>query len=322
MMSATALSNLPSDLPPERQFGAVLARLSRCDHDAARRAEQAIRLTLAGTRKSIWPEIAWCTSTLTPGGYPLEFAWSSADPAIRWTAEVAGPEVSLDARLAMALDILRILDRPVVLPDFLAGKAGHGKRFGTWLGGRHRRSEDRYKLYLELATAHGWSLVRRLLPETVVTAIPARTSWRMVGYTADSGIIELYGRVAHQEIWEIERLLTMCDLDPGPLVSLTDGLTGRDNRARALPGTTGVSLAIDRSGSVVAGGWFALARHLIGQDHVASHAISDTIERHDWCGEIYKAIITENDGEGTRFGMVGAGVNAARRPWLQIGCRP
>lgn len=322
MMPARALSDFPPDLLPERQFGGVLERLSGCDRAAARRAEQAIGLSLAGTRQSIWPEIAWCTSTLTPGGYPLEFAWSSADPAIRWTAEVAGPEVSLDVRLAKALGILRVLGQPVVLPDVLDGKAGHGNRFGTWLGGRHRGSEDRYKLYLEMATAAGWSLARDLLPETVAAAIPGRTTWRMAGYTPDSGIVEIYGRVAHQEIWEIERLLTRCGLDPEPLVSLTAGLTGLDMGARALPGTTGLSLAIDRSGVVVAGGWFALARHLLGPDRVAARAISDMIACQGWRGDLYAALVADIPGEGTRFGMVGAGVDIGGGPWLQVGYRP
>lgn len=322
MRPATALSDRPRDLSPERQFRDVLARLSECDRDAARHAEQAIGLSLAGTRQSIWPEIAWCTSSLTPGGYPLEFAWSSADPAIRWTAEVAGPEVSLDTRLAEALRILRVLGQPVALPDVLDGQAGHGTRFGAWLGGRHRGSEDRYKLYLELATAPGWSLVRDLLPEAVAGAIPGRTTWRMAGYTADTGIVEIYGRVAHQEIWEIERLLTTCGLDPVPLVSLTSDLAGPALRDRALPGTTGLSLAIDPGGAVVAGGWFALARHLLGHDRVAARAISDMIARQGWRGDLYAALVADLPSDGTRVGMVGAGVDIAGRPWLQVGCRP
>lgn len=310
------------DLLPELLFEPILTRLSKSDPDSAKRAERAINLSLAGARDSIWPEVAWSSSTLTPGGYPLEFAWSSADPAIRWTAEVAGPEMPVEARLSHAVTVLHALGQDVAVPAVLDGVAGRGNRFGTWLGGRHKGGSDRYKLYLELGTADGWAVLQNLLPERVVTTIPPRTSWRMVGYSADNGIVEFYGRVARQEIWEIERLLSISGLDPTTLITLTAGLTRRDLHAHPLPGTTGLSLAVDRNGVVVAGGWFALSRHLLGHDQIARRAISRVIEQQGWCGDFFEAIVADAGCSNSRFGMVGAGVDAAGTPSLQLGCRP
>lgn len=312
----------PPEFAPEQRYEPVLERLAACDCEAGSRAEQAIRMALSDVEKSPWPEVAWCTSTLTPGGYPLEFAWSSRDPAIRWTAEVTGPEVPAAERLSVALAVLQRLGRVVELPNELEDSAGSSTRFGAWLGGRHRGATDAYKLYLELGDPQGWTLAHRLLPACVTAAIPRRTAWRMAGCNTGSGIVELYGRVSRQEIWEVERLLTAGGVDGEPLVGLTSNLLDRDMRPQALPGTTGFSLAVDQNGQVLAGGWFAWSRHLLGHDRAAARVISDMIDRRGWSRGVYEALAADIPGGVSQFGLIGAGVEAGGAPWLQIGCRP
>src|SRR5262245_59487706 len=68
----------------------------------ARRAEASLGVLLNGVRSSCWPEVAWQFSQLTGDGFPVEFAFSSADDVLRYTVEVAGPELPNSRRLGCA----------------------------------------------------------------------------------------------------------------------------------------------------------------------------------------------------------------------------
>ena len=56
------------------------------------RARRHLADALAPITQSVWPEISHRLSLLTNTGFPVEFSWSSRYTALRWTAEVAGPE--------------------------------------------------------------------------------------------------------------------------------------------------------------------------------------------------------------------------------------
>jgi hypothetical protein len=65
----------------------------------AARARPVLDDVLRTTHASSWREVAWCSSTLTPDGAPVEFVWRPGVRGVFWTAEVAGPDTaSIPAR--------------------------------------------------------------------------------------------------------------------------------------------------------------------------------------------------------------------------------
>jgi hypothetical protein len=72
----------------------------------AARARPVLDDVLRTTHASPWPEVAWCSSTLTPDGAPVEFVWRPGVRGVFWTAEVAGPETPDELRFPLAIDRL------------------------------------------------------------------------------------------------------------------------------------------------------------------------------------------------------------------------
>ena len=139
--------------------------------------------TLEPITHSVWPEIAHRLSLLTNTGIPVEFSWSTRHTALRWTAEVAGPETPKADRLAIASRLAGI--DAGWLEEI---QAGRHLRYGAWLGGRHDGETEELKVYVEL-------------PAGVPVVAPVRhpavddldVEWRIGGVSAN-GTVELYGR--------------------------------------------------------------------------------------------------------------------------------
>lgn len=306
----------------ELLLAGALGRLRLVLPSGARRAAQALDVTLAGVRSSLWPDVAWRASSLTNTGFPVELSWSSRDQAVRWTAEPTGPEVPELERLRAAQAILRRLGVEAEAPEWLARRPveGKGHQFGAWLGGRHDDSGDRYKLYVELA---GMRPPDALLG-AAGGALPARTTWRMAGVNAGEDSVELYARLHRPELWEIARLLSVAGIFAEPLVSLTAELTGRGQREQLLPGTAGLSLVASQ-GRLVAAACFVHAGPLLGDDGAVRRVIDRVAERHGWDTSVYDAILGPSRAARTgpgRHGMIGVGVGRDGAAWLQVGMRP
>jgi hypothetical protein len=296
---------------------AVLARLDPVAPDAAARARHALEVVLEPTHRSVWPEVAWRASPLTNTGFPVEFAWSSRDPSIRWTAEAAGPETPEAERLAATLAMLRALGGAAEVPGWMEPRPGAALRFGAWLGGRHGAARNAWKLYVDLA---GTVLPASLLPPEVGAAVPRRTQWRMAGLGAGAGDIEIYGRLRQPEAWEVAGLLDRAGIDAAAVLALAAEVTGRPGRD--LPRTTGISLALAGS-RTAAGGLFFPAGLLLGTDPAASAAVQEVARRHGWDTTIYEAVLGSGSGdERYRHGMIGVGAAADGTTWMQAGLRP
>jgi hypothetical protein len=147
---------------------------------------------------SNWPEVVWTWSRLTPSGCPIELTCGPYGAQLRWTAEVAGPELPDAHRLRKAVALLEAAGQPLP-PDLVhhitARQAKADLRFGAWLGGRENPIESvtRLKLYAELphVTAH-------LLPQHVAAAwrrLPPETLPRILGFEPSTGKTELYARL-------------------------------------------------------------------------------------------------------------------------------
>jgi len=305
--------------PQAAPLDLAFARLRPVAPEAVRRAERALGTALAGLRRSCWPEIAWGASRLTNTGYPVEMSWSSRDASVRWTAEVAGPETPEAKRLNAALRVLAGLGVETGVPDWLMSHPGQALRFGAWIGGRHDAERDRYKLYIDMA---GADLPADLVRSLANWSIPARVVWRMAGMDAASGAVELYGRLARPQIWEVERLLARCGRDASGVIDLAAGLTGLPAGDYLLPGTAGLSLTT-MAGRLHVVSFFVQAGPLIGGDVAVARKIRKLARRHGWDTVIYEALLGDDaPSRPGRHGMIGFGVAGQGNPWMQVGLRP
>lgn len=135
------------------RVGAVADQIARYS-DLPDGTSNAIRICIAAFEDSAWPEVAWRFSNLNQDGCPVEFAFSSCDNALRFTTEVAGPEVDAHARLGAARDLVEKLQPGSIAErDFNCWQgvqSGCVLRWGCWLGLRQDVGGLRLKLYVEV----------------------------------------------------------------------------------------------------------------------------------------------------------------------------
>jgi hypothetical protein len=123
--------------------------------DAARRAgAEWIEPALEPLAQSVWSDVAWRFSRLTPDGCPVEFGFSSDDASVRATLEVAGPEIAEHDRIEAACALLARLGQPApeaaMISRWRALQAPVTLRWGCWLGLRRDDGVVQSKLYVEL----------------------------------------------------------------------------------------------------------------------------------------------------------------------------
>jgi len=304
----------------DQRIASVLARLGQIAPSASLAAGMALNRALGPLRKSIWPQVAWQASRLTDDGFPVEFSWSSRDAAVRWTAEVAGPEIPEADRLDLALALVETLQgiRPDCPTDISALFAAITPpyRFGCWLGGRHDANGSRTKLYIELPDG----VQPDLVAVTVAVAVGKQCRWRMVGWDTQSGYREFYSRIAFHDASQpalIARKLGF--IAPHRLTeSIQRLLTSRQDCARPLGSESGLSITLSPDGEPLALCWFGPS-HLV---HPVSSRVRSRIcaSARTMNTSMLNALVSD-DGTG-RIGLVGAGISADGTTWYQAGCRP
>lgn len=269
------------------------------------RARQVLADALTPITRSVWPEISHRLSLLTNTGIPVEFSWSSRYTALRWTAEVAGPETPKEERLAIAAELAGV-DAGWLQKI----QSGRHLRYGAWLGGRHLGDRDELKVYGEFPTG---------APAPVPVRHPSfddlDIEWRIAGIGSD-GTIELYGR------GNINRaVIDRCE-------GAAFGTTGELQAAVArLLGTTDLprpalfSIAIDRSGGVEALTWFGFAERLF-PGHDESIAALEQWCRDESRRQLLRALAAGTDDGRWRVGLIGARLDATGSTSLQAAIRP
>ena len=193
----------------------LIHRFSQTHHRQAAQAKVAIHRLLQSLMQSTWPEVAWLFSPLTPNGFPMEFAFSSAEEAIRYTTEIAGPEISECKKLQMAIKLVEALEEQAFdehLRHYLMSVQDSAQLdYGAWVSGRHCESGDRYKLYVEVPeqlTPAIQTFVRSKLDAEWI--LPERTTpLRMIGVEPSSSRAELYFRDQRLEFYQLYKLLTI-----------------------------------------------------------------------------------------------------------------
>jgi hypothetical protein len=308
--------------PPElgRAFDRIRA-IRAADADAA---EEALLEVLRPVVDSVWPEVAWRSGVLTATGYPVELAWASRDVALRWTCEVAGPEVPEADRLRLAQRAAAgVAGSQLDLRRWSPMQHGQRLRWGAWLGLRQLDGPRRAKVYLELPSGEvapgPWSDAGSRLASRVVGL-----TWRMAGVN-DDGSVELYARVPDLTWSELAAAASLVG-HAERLVDLVGDLVAQDRLGGAvLPRPSGLSLVLAPSGSPVALTWFAIAKSVWADDVAVRAAVLRTAARlvhQSESSDLYRALSSGPDDGRWRHGMVGAGVDRGGGTWLQAGLRP
>ncbi|MET9023688.1 hypothetical protein ABZV93_27315 [Actinopolymorpha sp. NPDC004070] len=303
-------------------------RVTRAAAAGADAAEEALTEALRPVVDSNWPEVAWRFGVLTATGYPVEMAWASRDVALRWTCEVAGPEVPEADRLRLAQQAAAATagSRPD-LRRWSKVQDGRRLRWGAWLGLRQLDGSRRAKVYLELPSEPSYEGA----PEPWADAglqLASRVlglTWRMAGVN-DDGSVELYARVPELSWSELAAAASLVGHEDR-LVSLVGNLITRDQVGRrvVLPRPSGLSLVLAPWGTPMAFTWFTIAKSVWADDEDVRAAVLRTtalvVCRSDSTG-LYQALSSGPDDGRWRHGMVGVGVDRAGGTWLQAGLRP
>jgi hypothetical protein len=241
----------------------------------AQRVTESLSIVLQGVQESPWEDVKWCFSRLTGDGFPVEFTASSSDDEIRYTAEVAGPEVAESDRLALAQKVLDRLGAPA-LPDEIRSpleiiQASGTLQYGTWLGVRNSqnpKNRDCYKLYCEVPSVRNNDGDREV--EAFMNQIPrlldCPMTLQMIGYDLSQERLELYLRTDGLELWELEWILRQLETERSTeLVTYLEELCDR-SVSSLIGGSIGLSVSgsLKQEPSVLA--LFAPARQWLGRD--------------------------------------------------------
>jgi hypothetical protein len=182
-----------------REIAAVARKIAERS-GTSDKAMQTFTACLELILSSAWPDVVWRFSGLNTDGSPVEFAFSSADDKLRYTTEVAGPELDTHERLGAAYDLILRLHHPPPPAErvefWRSIQAGCPLRWGAWLGIRHDGLAERAKLYVEVpgeARNGETAIVRPLVPGSQLV---------MIGYDPELKAEEHYFR--QPQVDEIE----------------------------------------------------------------------------------------------------------------------
>jgi len=160
--------------------------------------------------RSPWADVAWRFSRLMAGGSPIEFVFSTKDAALRYTVEVAGPELSEHARVDAACDLLGRLGHTVpaseLVREWRSLQAGFSLKWGAWLGVRYGPTGESVKIYVEAPRGMTSSTV----PEAARPPLPG-SRLHMIGYEPALGRKELYFSRVLTDRRELETLLQLVE---------------------------------------------------------------------------------------------------------------
>lgn len=282
------------------------------------RATKALAFLLTGIQQSTWQEIAWCSSPLTSSGYPVEFAFASHGHEIRYTTEIAAPEIPAMQRLSIAKSLMRTLgsECDAFLPAWLAeGHPSATLKYGAWISGRHTLTSDRYKLYIE-APPIEISKIRRTIEQYFgqdYLLSERKAELRMVGIEPSTARTEFYFRIHHLELHQLYPLLALAGCRDAAAI-LVDFIQKerRWHDPHKLPGkNTGVSYTFAPNSPTPVCTIFLPAGRLWGSDVAIRERLARLSAEQGWQLADYLALSEKLDltAQGRhRHGLVGLSV--------------
>jgi hypothetical protein len=297
--------------------------------DLRAKASQSLDRVLDTIRSSSQSK-AWQFSLLTKSGFPLEFTFSSQEEGLRYTVEVASPEVPASERLSRTLKLLAVLDllplSGVLLDRISQVQASGSLTWGAWLGVRHRINGDRYKLYAQLPeSAIVDSLVQDYLGEEPLLdrLIPVA-----IGHEFGSSRTEFYFRFDRPglEYWEIAHLLHRFNLGHRgtDLFNLIQEIRG--DAPPALPAITyGCSIAVSDRDEPAILSIFTFAGTLLQSDAKIRKQILSIAERRGWNFQNYAALtesIADLKDESLYHNVIAFVIAPQGEPILHISLSP
>jgi hypothetical protein len=300
-------ASAPNDAGLPASVAATLQRLRAVLPAQAEQAQARLARALAPLAASRWPQVAWSFSSLTNTGLPVEFAWTSREAAVRWTAEVAEPEADDAARLQRAA---QAVDWCGDLQPWIDHQRGARLKFGAWASARH--GEDfAAKLYADLPAGR--------LPPQWRDRHPAFASqllfWRMCGVNPD-GSVECYARADELDLAALRALARATLGDEAALLQRLMQVLPADD----LPRPSGISLALSAQGQVRALTWFTFAKAIFRDDAEVERRLRGQGEGRS--AEVYAALAAGPADGRWRHGMIGVGADIAGNAWVQCGVRP
>jgi hypothetical protein len=177
---------------------------SSASDQAAQRIRNTLALCCAAFTQSVWPQVMWKFSGLTADGCPLEFAFSSHDHMVRYTADVAPPETPNEQRLAAALVLASRLGHPCLnhdLREWERMQRGQPLAWGARIGVRDNGVHENVKLYIEVPPQARRSIQSAVIPP-IGDSIPV-----MIGYEDTTRCTEYYFRQTTLLSIQMDRVL-------------------------------------------------------------------------------------------------------------------
>jgi hypothetical protein len=299
---------------------------------AAGRATAALHLLL-DERLASADLAAWTSSHLTGDGFPVEFAFTTADDRLRYTVEPGSAADTPQERLEKALALVNRLSGATVPQGMVAAwrqaQRGADLRYGAWVAGRHGLTGDEYKLYVEMPGVEGDVPLAAdgpaLYPRPQLGDRTA--SARMVAFSPQSGQHEIYYRVPSMLPGHVLRVLTAAGLEAHKeeLLSTLGEAYGYPWDER-LPGeSVGFSYSLDRQAQPQAVTLFFFGRVFWGGDARIREKFGCWSTALGWDDSRYQYItlpLADQHAWTTRHGILGFTLARDGRQHLSIGVRP
>jgi len=300
----------------------------------ALRASLSLSRLLLPVQESAWPDVNYCFSRLTGDGFPMEFSFSSAENAISYTTEIAGPDIPESTKVKLAASLLA--ERTQVPQD---GKITElisqlmqqqDLRYGAWMGGRHGfTGEDRYKIYLEITEASrgiGDTFFQRL---TGNSSVLDREHYRLRMISIDNANKwEYYFRFFHIDVWQLLYIMRSIGFaEQGrELLDFITLISKRKVDQSFTGNNLGFSITLDTFGSAQAISIFTYNYKIFEPgDRYIRKKLLEFSDRFGWDFNSYTQItepIAFKTGRLTNHGLVAFSISRAGTKILQVGLRP
>jgi len=337
-MTPSCVQSSPPAHLPELSVPAALDRsmrifAARIPPVVAGQMSHALAQILQWTASSKWPEVAWSFSRLTGDGFPLLFSLSSLDATVRYVAEVAGPEVADVERLPRVLELIDRLGgagRAANITRLLRQvQAGGPLSYGAWIGGRHGRFGDSFKVYVEVprrGMREAQYLVREIIADQRLPNV-SNPEFLAIGYEPGQKRFECYFHIGQLEAWELERLMGQAGLTERhtSLLSLLTEAYNRPVQSTIPDENLKFSFSFSLAGGPTIFSLFAYARSVFGSDANIRRRLLELGQKKGWNFQTYEQLtapLAHRTSWKTRHDFVSLVVPPAGPLVLQIGIRP
>lgn len=326
-MSAT------STLSHQSSIQATLDVYAQAAPGPAKRASAALQVLLQDLNRLPESETDWQFSKLTGDGFPLEFAFTTADADLRYTTEISSPQIPAAQRLGLACQRLKQLGQAEILAGVLEKlhqiqQVGQ-LHYGAWVGGRHGVKGDGFKLYAEVPISNLESLQSHLKDLQVPCPRLADRSilLRMIGYHLTSQRLEVYFRLSQAEHHHLQQLMAPWGLKNRveELWNFLEETYGYCLRGKLPGGSVGISYSLSPDSDLPVFTLFLFARAFWGGDASIRRKLGAVATKYDWDMTLYQQItepLAMHNTWKTHHGLLGFVVPPEHSIAVSLGVRP